>query len=164
MGYIGSYTWQLREKVGSQLLLMPGAQVVLVDATDRVLFQRRRDNGLWEIPAGAAEPGGSFRSTAVDEVREETGLMVFEDDLVPFGCLSEPDIHVVTYPNGDRTHCFAMCFEARTWTGDLDLEPSEVVEAVFVDPTTPPGFLQPQTRAVLDMYAVYRATGRFQAR
>ncbi|RKR89262.1 NUDIX domain-containing protein [Micromonospora pisi] len=87
MGYVGSYTWQLRQLVGSRLLLMPGAQVVLLDSADHVLFQRRRDSGLWEIPAGAAEPGGSFVGTAIDEVREETGLMIDSSDLAAFGCV-----------------------------------------------------------------------------
>ncbi|MEU2613879.1 NUDIX domain-containing protein [Micromonospora sp. NPDC007271] len=60
---------------------MPGAQVVLLDSAERILFQQRRDSGLWEIPAGAAEPGGSFVSAAIDEVREETGLVVEAADL-----------------------------------------------------------------------------------
>ncbi|WP_238424430.1 NUDIX domain-containing protein [Micromonospora parastrephiae] len=164
MGYVGSYTWQLRQLVGSRLLLMPGAQVILLDSADHVLFQRRRDSGLWEIPAGAAEPGGSFVGTAIDEVREETGLRVDGSDLVAFGCLSEPDSHVITYPNGDRIHCFAMCFEARRWSGVIKPEDTEVLEVAFADPATPPGPLQAQTRVVLEMHAAYRLTGQFQAR
>ena len=164
MNYVGSYTWQLRQRVGSELLLMPGAQVVVVDERERILFQRRRDSGLWELPAGAAEPGSSFRSTAAQELFEESGLRVREEDLVPFASLSEPDLHVITYPNGDRMHCFALCFEARRWTGTLSPSPDEVIEAVFLDPATPPGALHPPTRAVLDLYAAYRATHTFQAR
>jgi 8-oxo-dGTP pyrophosphatase MutT (NUDIX family) len=164
MAYVGSYTWQLRQRLGSQLLLMPGAQVVVIDPTERTLFQRRKDSGLWELPAGAAEPGSSFRSTAVDELREETGLVVVEEDLVPFGCLSDPETHVITYPNGDRMHCFAMCFEARRWSGNLHPEATEVSEVAFAPPNAPPGRLHPPTRAVLDLHAAYRETGRFQAR
>jgi 8-oxo-dGTP pyrophosphatase MutT (NUDIX family) len=164
VGYEGSYTWQLRQLVGSRLLLMPGAQVVLVNQMERVLFQRRSDSGLWEIPAGAAEPGGSFVSTAIDEVREETGLIVADTDLVAFGCLSEPQTHVLTYPNGDQMHCFAMCFETRRWSGDIKSDEDEVLEVAFADPAAPPGPLQAQTRVVLEMYATYRMTGRFQAR
>lgn len=164
MGYIGSYTWRLRQHVGSELLLMPGAQVVVVDAEDRILYQRRTDSGLWELPAGAAEPGTSFRSTAARELFEESGLQVREDDLIPFASLSEPDIHTITYPNGDRMHCFALCFEAREWAGTLNPDPAEVLEAVFLPLATPPTPLQPQTRAALDLYAAYRSTNAFQAR
>lgn len=164
MGYVGSYTWQLRQHVGSELLLMPGAQVVVIDEQERILFQRRTDTGLWELPAGAAEPGASFRSTAAQELFEESGLRVEKDDLIPFASLSEPELHVITYPNGDRMHCFALCFEARRWTGELALAPDEVLEATFLPLAAPPAPLHPPTRSVLDLYAAYRSTGAFQAR
>lgn len=164
MGYVGSYTWQLRQHVGSRLLLMPGAQVVVVDDQERILFQRRRDSGLWELPAGAAEPGASFRSTAAQELFEESGLRVRQADLIPFASLSEPDLHVITYPNGDLMHCFALCFEARQWTGELNPGPEEVLEARFFAPNAAPTPMHPPTRVVLELYATYQATGIFQAR
>ncbi|WP_020391664.1 NUDIX domain-containing protein [Kribbella catacumbae] len=64
MVFEGSHLWKLRQVVGKQLLLVPGAQVVVVDERERVLFQRRVDSGAWELPGGAAEPGLSFRETA----------------------------------------------------------------------------------------------------
>ena len=155
-----SYLWELRQQVGSRLLLMPGAQVLVVDA-GRILFQRSRDTGLWELPAGAAEPGGSFRSTAVRELYEETGLEVSPEDLVPFASLSEAELHTLTYPNGDVLHCFALCFEARRWRGSLTPAVDEVVELGFFD--EPPGELHPPTQVVLRLYDAYRATGVFQA-
>jgi 8-oxo-dGTP pyrophosphatase MutT (NUDIX family) len=160
--YEGSYLWEIRQEVGSRLLLMPGAQVLVIDDAERVLFQRSRDSGLWELPAGAAEPGGSFRSTAARELFEETGLTVAEEDLVPFASLSEADLHTLTYPNGDVLHCFALCFEARRWTGDLTPDATEVLDLAFF--AAPPANLHPPTRVVLDLYAAYRASGLFQAR
>jgi 8-oxo-dGTP pyrophosphatase MutT (NUDIX family) len=158
--YEGSYLWELRQQVGSRLLLMPGAQVLVVDA-GRILFQRSRDTGLWELPAGAAEPGGSFRATAARELYEETGLEVASEDLVPFASLSEADLHTLTYPNGDVLHCFALCFEARRFRGSLRPAADEVLELGFFD--EPPGELHPPTQVVLRLYDAYRATGVFQA-
>jgi 8-oxo-dGTP pyrophosphatase MutT (NUDIX family) len=159
--YEGSYLWQVRQAVGSRLLLMPGAQVLVVDGGGRILFQRSRDTGLWELPAGAAEPGGSFRATAARELFEETGLEVAEEDLVPFASLSEADLHTLTYPNGDVLHCFALCFEARRWRGSLTPAVDEVVELGFFD--EPPGELHPPTRVVLSLYDGYLSSGMFQA-
>jgi 8-oxo-dGTP pyrophosphatase MutT (NUDIX family) len=162
MTYEGSYLWELRRDVGSRLLLMPGAQVLVVDADDRVLFQRSRGSGLWELPAGASEPGDSFRTTAARELFEETGLEVSPADLVPFASLSEADLHTLTYPSGDVLQCFALCFEARSFRGSLRPGADEVFEAAFF--AAPPAELHPPTRVVLSLYAEYRRTGLFQAR
>jgi 8-oxo-dGTP pyrophosphatase MutT (NUDIX family) len=162
MTYEGSYLWDIRRQLGSRPLLMPGAQVLVVDDAERFLLQRSRGSGLWELPAGAAEPGDSFRSAAARELLEETGLVVAEADLVPFASLSEADVHTLTYPNGDVLHCFALCFEARRWTGDLRPAADEVLDAAFFD--QPPAELDPPTRVVLELYAAFRASGVFQAR
>jgi 8-oxo-dGTP pyrophosphatase MutT (NUDIX family) len=162
MTYEGSYLWDIRRQLGSRPLLMPGAQVLVVDDAERILLQRSRDSGLWELPAGAAEPGDSFRSAAARELLEETGLVVAEADLVPFASLSEADVHTLTYPNGDVLHCFALCFEARRWTGDLRPAVDEVLDAAFFYQL--PADLHPPTRVVLELYAAFRASGVFQAR
>ncbi|MER7847687.1 NUDIX domain-containing protein [Kitasatospora sp. NPDC096077] len=164
MSYVGSYVWKLRQKVGSQLLLLPGAQVLVVDAAGRVLLQQRRENGLWELPAGACEEGGTFAGTAVRELAEETGLRVDEADLIPFASLSDPDVHTLTYPGGDVAQCFALCFAAHRWSGELSPGPDEVLRAGFFDPGSLPEPLYRATAVVLELYGHFRATGRFQAR
>ncbi|MFI5697418.1 NUDIX domain-containing protein [Kribbella sp. NPDC051586] len=157
-----SYLAQLRRDVGSRLLLLPGAQVLAVDPADRILFQRSRDTGLWELPAGGAEPGDSFRDAAAREFNEETGLVVAPADLIPFASLSRADVHTLTYPNGDVVQCFALCFETHHWTGTLRPGTDEVLEAGFF--ATPPGPLHPPTEVVLRLHAAYRESGLFQAR
>src|SRR5579863_9872180 len=133
MPYVGSYLWKLRQRVGHDLVLAPGASLLVVDEKDRVLLTCRTDNGIWCMPGGAAEIGGSFASTAVAELKEETGLVVEEKDLIPFACISRPEIHTLTYPSGDVTHCFAMWFLVRTWNGTLADSPDEVTRMEFFD-------------------------------
>ena len=79
--YHGSYLWQLRQRVGHDLVLMPGATVVAIDRTGRVLLTKRTDTGEWCLPGGAAEMHGSFVQTALSELKEETGLRVEWDPL-----------------------------------------------------------------------------------
>jgi 8-oxo-dGTP pyrophosphatase MutT (NUDIX family) len=162
--YVGSYLWQLRQALGSELVLMPGAMLALEDGEGQVLLTRREDDGTWCLPAGAAEPGGSFAKTAIDELAEETGLEVRERDLVPFGSLSEAEAHTITYPNGDVTHCFALLFVARRWTGQLRLDPAEVSEVRFADPTAPPRPIHAPTSQALMLLTRFLSGGEFQLR
>ena len=164
MAYQGSYLCNLRQLVGSQLLLVPGAQVLVLDEQDRALFQQRTDDQVWALPAGACEPGEDFTGTAIHELAEESGLVVNRADLVPFGCLSDPQLHTLTYPNGDLVHAFAMCFAVRHWSGQLRASPDEVLDHQFAPLTSPPTPTHPPSLTVLQMYAAFTQTGNFQAR
>ena len=157
-----SYLLRLRRIVGSGLLASPAVQMVVVDADERILYERRGDSGLWGIPSGAAEPGSSFASAAVAELREEVGLIVDEADLVAFGTLSEPDLHMFTYPNGDQLHAFSVMFEVRRWGGELTPDRYETMDAVFA--AAPPGPMFAPSTAALKVYGDYQATKRFQIR
>nr|WP_239079035.1 NUDIX domain-containing protein [Cellulomonas marina] len=63
------------------------ARVILVDAQDRVLLLRGHDvdqpeRSWWFTVGGGLDPDESSRAAAVREVREETGLVVDDADLV----------------------------------------------------------------------------------
>jgi 8-oxo-dGTP pyrophosphatase MutT (NUDIX family) len=162
LGFAGSYLWRLRKKVGSDLVLMPGAMVVLQRPDGCVLLTKRADNGEWCLPSGGAEEGGSFARTAIEELAEETGVEVAAGDLVPFGCLSEAETHTIRYPNGDLTHCFALCFLAREWQGDPapDQEESTAVSFAALD-ILPTPMHQPSARA-LELLRTYLDGEAFQ--
>jgi 8-oxo-dGTP pyrophosphatase MutT (NUDIX family) len=158
----GSYLWRLRQKVGSDLVLIPGAMVFLVDDAGAVLFTRRADNGTWCLPAGGAEEGGNFAQTAVTELREETGVVVDPADLIGFGSLSEAELHTITYPGGDVSHCFAMLFLSRRWTGDPRPDGVETTEMLWADPASPPTPLDGPAIPALALFLTYLQTGEFQ--
>jgi 8-oxo-dGTP pyrophosphatase MutT (NUDIX family) len=162
MPFEGSYLWRLRQKVGSDLVLMPGAMLFLLRADGAILFTRRADNGRWCFPSGGAEDGSSFGATAITELREETGVAVDPADLEGFACFSDPDLHTITYPNGDVTHCFAMLFLARRWTGEPRPDGVETTAMHWADPTDPPSPLSPQSAEALRLLRAYRRDGSFQ--
>jgi len=143
---------------------MPGAMVVLERDDRRILLTKRTDDGSWCLPAGAAEPGGSFARTAVDELAEETGIEVEEADLVPFGCLSEAEAHTIRYPNGDVTQCFALLFLTRRWRGEPHPSRDEAIEADFFGPASLPGPIHAPTSRAVDLLAAYGRSGAFQVR
>jgi 8-oxo-dGTP pyrophosphatase MutT (NUDIX family) len=162
--FVGSYLWRLRQKIGSGLVLMPGAMVALQRRDGQVLLTRREDSGAWCLPAGAAEQGGSFAATAVSELAEEAGVEVAPADLVPFGCLSEAELHTIRYPNGDLTHCFAICFLAREWRGDPRADFDETTDVRFCGLDRLPNPLHPPSRQALVLLESFLAEGKFQVR
>jgi 8-oxo-dGTP pyrophosphatase MutT (NUDIX family) len=163
MAFEGSYLWRIRQKLGSELVLMPGASVVVERERGEVLLLRRSDTGEWCVPAGAAEVGDSFARTAINELKEEAGLIVDESDLVPFGCLSDPAFHLIEYPSGDITHCFAMCFAVRSWRGDLVHDAGEMAGLAFYDLAELPTPMHGPAAKVCEMYDRFRVSGRFQS-
>jgi 8-oxo-dGTP pyrophosphatase MutT (NUDIX family) len=160
----GSYLWRLRQKVGSDLLLMPGAMLFLARDDGTVLFTRRADNGTWCLPAGGAEDGSSFGDTAITELREETGVEVDPADLEAFACLSEAELHTITYPNGDVTHCFAMLFLARRWRGEPRPDEVETTAMLWADPAKPPSPLEAPAVHAVELYRAYLRERVFQVR
>ncbi len=141
---------------------MPGAMVVARDAQGRVLLTRRADDGTWCLPAGGAEEGAGFAETAAAELREETGIEVAAADLEAFACLSRPDLHTITYGNGDVTHCFAVCFVAERWHGEPRADGEEVTELGFFPLDRPPQPLHGPSATGLALYLSYLDGGRFQ--
>lgn len=124
MGYI----MDLRGRVGSIPLFMPGAGVFFIDGDNRVLLQRRRDNGLWAGTGGSMEPGETFEQTACREAREELGLT--PEELVPLGHYSGETQHYI-YPNGDEVYVVAAVFTCRHFSGDLLVDQEECLEARY---------------------------------
>lgn len=164
MSYADSYLWKLRQAIGSDLVLMPGAMIALRSGGGRILLTKRVDDGTWCLPAGAAEPGGSFARTAVQELKEEAGVEVAEEDLIPIGCLSEAEAHTIVYPNGDITHCFALCFMAEKWRGSPRADREESTEVRFVELGDPPDPIHAPTAQALELLSAYLDSGRFQVR
>ncbi|HTT93281.1 MAG TPA: NUDIX domain-containing protein [Solirubrobacterales bacterium] len=162
MPFEGSYLWRLRQKVGADLVLVPGAMVFLLRDDGAVLFTRRVDNGLWCLPAGGAEEGGDFARTAVAEVREETGIVLDPADLIGWGTLSEAELHTITYPGGDVSHCFAMLFLARRWSGEPRPDGVETAATLWADPASPPTPLDPPAAHALARFRAYLGSGEFQ--
>ena len=164
MGFEGSSLWRLRQTVGTDLVLWPGATVCVIRRDGRVLLAKRGDNGMWAMPGGGAEEGGSFAETALAELREEVGLEAVEADLSGYACISRADNHVVTFANGDRTHYFGIWFELRRWEGEPAADGEEMTEVGWFDPQDPPEPLLDSTRLGLELHREWLATGRFQAR
>lgn len=69
------------------LVMVSGDKVLLVHPGGP--YHRRRDEGVWSIPKGLAEPGEDLLVAARREFEEETGHRPPEDGLVPLGSIKQ---------------------------------------------------------------------------
>jgi 8-oxo-dGTP pyrophosphatase MutT (NUDIX family) len=119
------YYASLRQRLGSELLLIPAVAAVVHDAAGRVLVQERRD-GNYSLPAGAIEPGERPEDAVIREVLEETGLNVEPVELLGvFGGSGYRE----QYCNGDTveyTVCLFRCVAVSGTIGGLDGESTDL--------------------------------------
>ena len=162
LSFEGSYLWRLRQKIGHDLVLTPGAAVAAQRPDGKVLFARRGDDDTWCLPGGAAEEGGSFARTAVDELREETGLRVAPADLIPAGCFSDAERHTLHYPSGDVAHYFSLLFLVRRWDGEPRPDGEETTDLRFAEPTDLPQPFEASTARAAELLNAYLRSGVFQ--
>jgi 8-oxo-dGTP pyrophosphatase MutT (NUDIX family) len=102
------YMEGLRKKVGSDLILVPGVAAIIRDEAGRILLQRNKE-GVWNLPAGAIDPGESPAKAVVREVFEETGLTAKPTRVL--GVLGGAPENRITYENGDLVDSTTIVFE-----------------------------------------------------
>ncbi|HEV7588070.1 MAG TPA: NUDIX domain-containing protein [Longimicrobium sp.] len=123
---ISPYIRELRGLIGTRLLLLPAVAALIRDEDGRILLQRRADNGRWNLPAGAVDPGESPADAVVREVGEETGLRVRPVRVA--GVFGGRDGLHHRYPNGDEVEFTAIVFECVVAGGSLQPEDDETSE------------------------------------
>jgi 8-oxo-dGTP diphosphatase len=124
---ISDYLSALRQRVGHDLVVVPGVAGIVLDGQGRVLLQRRSDSGEWGLPGGMVDPGESPARTVVREVHEETGLLVRPERLA--GVVGP---HHVVYPNSDVVEVTSSAFVCSVVGGRLEPLDGESSELRFV--------------------------------
>jgi mutator protein MutT len=123
---ISDHVRGLRDKVGKDLLLLPGVAAAIHDETGRLLMQRRADGGAWGLPGGAVDPGEAPAQAIVREVWEETGLVVVPQRVIGvFG--GNPGLRF-EYPNGDLAEYLVVLFACKRVGGTLECRDGESLE------------------------------------
>lgn len=140
----------LRSRVGNALLLAPVTGVVARDDRERILLQRRSDDGRWGLPGGWMTPGESVSACALRETLEETGWRVELTGLL--GLYTHPESQTHEYPNGDRAQFVAAIFEGRAVEHAGGRTDGEALEVRFFAPDElpPDESLNPPDRRPLD--------------
>ncbi|NHN35524.1 NUDIX hydrolase [Paenibacillus agricola] len=144
MGYI----MELRKLVGSRPLIMTGACVLLC-SNQRLLLQRRTDNGLWALPGGSMEPGETLEEVAKRELFEETGLEARSLEL--FHMFSGKELYY-KYPHGDEVYNVVSAYVCSDFAGVLKEDGIEVQELRFFNYGEIPVELSPPDKPVIKKF------------
>ncbi|MDQ8734993.1 NUDIX hydrolase [Paenibacillus sp. LHD-38] len=145
MGYI----MELRKWIGKSPIIMAGACVLLSDDKNRLLLQRRTDNGLWGLPGGSLEPGESLQEVAKRELFEETGLIA--NSLKLFDVFSGNELYY-KYPHGDEVYNVVTAYVCNDYIGTLENDMDEVIELRFFDFKEIPSEINPPDLPVIKQY------------
>jgi ADP-ribose pyrophosphatase YjhB (NUDIX family) len=119
-----------------------------------VLLQRgpgaKFAQGLWDLPVGKNQAGEAVTTTAVRELREETGLLVQTDDLELVHVIH--GAHGVEAPHGFLT----VVFTATRWTGEVvNAEPQKHSRVEWTPATAIPNEFVPTTHSALTKYLTH---------
>lgn len=137
------YVLDLRKDMGSRPLIVVGAAAVVV-RDHQLLLVHRLDNHLWGLPAGSKELHESLETTAIRELREETGLVGTGPELLTNVSGLGAQYH---YPNGDQIDSVTAIYRL-TAVGE-PTGSNETSESRFWDRDRLPTALTPITRQIL---------------
>lgn len=123
------YVQRVRNRVGHDLLLLPGVTAVIRDG-DKFLLARQRDSELWSLIGGGIEPGEEPADAVEREVFEELGIRPAVDRII--GAYGGPEL-VNTYPNGDEVAYVTVAYECHLPSDtQLVLEQDELIETAWM--------------------------------
>lgn len=161
MPYVGSYVWNIRQKIGHDSLIIPAADAIAVDEDGKLLLVFNKDWNNWFFPGGYAEIGQSSAECAARELLEEGGLSTDSQTLVPFAFSSG---HQSRYANGDVTYPFSQYFIAREWEDRGDtIDEAEVSQRRWfsLDELTELT-LDQSMRTIVEAYKAFISTNIYQ--
>ncbi len=114
------FVLSLREKIGHELLWLPGITGVVLNAEHEVLLVRRTDNGRWTLVTGMLDPGEEPAAGTLREIQEETGVTAEIEHLIHVGTQGP-----ITFPNGDQCSFMNVGFRCRYVSGQARVNDDE---------------------------------------
>lgn len=128
---VSPYLKSLRDRVGSDLLLLPAVSAVIRNGVGEVLLALSHGNDQWGLIGGGLEPGEEPISAIAREIREELGVEAEVEQII--GAYGGEDMFI-TYPNGDRCAYVTTAYACRLVSDAFTLEEDELREVAWFTP------------------------------
>lgn len=141
------YVKYIRGMTGTNKIILNCAGTVIVK-DNKILLQRRSDNGKWGLIGGLLEMGETYSQAAIRETMEETGLTVNLD--YPLGIYYNPDM---VWPSGDQAFVIGAYYKASIVSGTLRVDEESLELKFFGIDELPELFAADHRDAVRDYIA-----------
>lgn len=118
MGYIS----EIRKKVGHDAVFMPVSVGAIIDG-NKILLQKRTDDGNWGLHGGALELGETFEQALKRELKEELNITPTKYQFINIYS-GEEEHHF--YPNKDEVYGISVLYLIKEYTGTPKADQDEV--------------------------------------
>ena len=141
------YVQKIGSIIGHQPLILVGATTLVFDEQNRLLMQRRTENGMWGVPGGYMDLGEKIEDTARRETLEETGIKIGNISLIDV--YSGPELFY-EYTNGDQVFIVTAVYKSRDYSVYKNTHDDEVQEIGFFSIDELPESISPPVKLILD--------------
>ena len=149
MGYVS----EMRKYVGHSPIMVTAAMCIIFDDKNRkLLFEKRSDNGMWCVPGGALELGETLEQALRREVKEETSLEIFNEQLFDV----KAGVHMV-YPNKDEVYYTDVVYVVSEYSGELGHDNESTELRWFGLDELPDNIMPTQTEYIEKFVKAHRA-------
>ena len=144
---IPEFIVEIREKIGHDLLWLPGVTGLVVDEADQVLLVRRADNLRWTLVTGCLDPGEQPAAGIVREILEETGVTARVRRVLSVEATSQ-----ITHVNGDQAVFLDVAFVCEKTAGIARVNDDESVDVGWFPISELPDDLPERQKACVRRY------------
>ena len=123
------YIPYIRQYIGNKAIFMPCSGGIFIN-DNKILLQKRADDGTWAIHGGALELGETFEDCLKREIKVELNIEITKYKFLK--SYSGKSLHHV-YPNGDEVYGIVDTFLVEEYDGDFKIDESEVSELKWFD-------------------------------
>ncbi len=143
------YSMNLRNMVGTNPLILTGANVIIINSKEEILLHHRRDNDCWGLPGGMMELEETLEENAIREVYEETNLKCRNLEL--FNIYSGKELYY-KYPDGNEVYNVTTTYLCRDYSGDIIVEQTEGKDVKFFSVASIPKNLSLPIKMIIKDY------------
>lgn len=147
-----NYIKYIRDRVGHDAINLAGVNVLIINENNEVLLQKRGTFPYkWGLVGGVTELGESLEETAIREAKEETGLHIWELNLL--GTTSGESCFI-DFPNGDKAYFISVGYFTNKYRGELRIDGVETKELKFFSYEELPKDIPKSHKIMLDKYYI----------